>query len=314
MRVDETDLELFRHIADAGSITHGAARVNLALTAASARVRAMEQRLGVTLLDRKRHGVVLTPAGRALLSHAIGLLAQAERMREELSLFQEGLAGQVHLFANTNAFSSYLPAALGPFLIKHPLIDIRIAEHPSETIIGLVADGAADIGIMAAETDLGGLIASPVAMDRYVLITPLSHALAQADKVNFSQVLTSNFVAGPSHGLFASKAQRWGRLIRVRVRMRDDMQVCQLVSAGVGIGIVPLSIVTAARRYWPLRQIRLMDEWAMRRIFACVKDSTTLSRPAQLLFAHLTDATNATIAKIAPGAGRPKRKRAQYRK
>jgi molybdate transport repressor ModE-like protein len=307
MRFDETDLELFRHIADAGSITHGAARANLALTAASARVRTMEERLGVVLLDRKRHGVVLTPAGRALLSHAQGLLAQADRMREELSLFQGGLAGHVRVFANTNAFSSYLPTALGPFLIKHPHIDIRIAERPSEAIIGLVADGTADIGIVAAETDLGGLTAKPVAMDRYVVITPVGHALAQAEKVSFSQTLGSDFVAGPSHGLFASKAQRLGRLIRVRIRMRDDMQVCQLVSAGVGVGIVPLSIVTSAGRYWPLSQISLTDGWAIRRIFACVKDKTALSRSAQLLFEHLTDTTDAHVAEIANNAERPNR-------
>jgi hypothetical protein len=46
MRFDLTDLSLFRHVVDAGSITHGAERANLALAAASARIRNMEQALG----------------------------------------------------------------------------------------------------------------------------------------------------------------------------------------------------------------------------------------------------------------------------
>ncbi|RZK77299.1 MAG: LysR family transcriptional regulator, partial [Methylobacterium sp.] len=46
MRFDLVDLSLFRHVVEAGSITHGAARANLALAAASVRIRAMEETLG----------------------------------------------------------------------------------------------------------------------------------------------------------------------------------------------------------------------------------------------------------------------------
>ena len=65
MRFDLTDLGLFRHVVEAGSITHGAARANLALAAASTRIRLMEESLGAALLTRGRQGVSPTPAGRA---------------------------------------------------------------------------------------------------------------------------------------------------------------------------------------------------------------------------------------------------------
>ena len=57
MRVDFTDLNLFRHIVEAGSITHGAERANLALAAASTRIRKMELAFGAELLvrGRRRH-------------------------------------------------------------------------------------------------------------------------------------------------------------------------------------------------------------------------------------------------------------------
>ena len=54
MRFDLADLSLFRHIVDAGSITHGAERANLALAAASTRIRNMEDALGAALLVRGR--------------------------------------------------------------------------------------------------------------------------------------------------------------------------------------------------------------------------------------------------------------------
>jgi len=106
---DLDDLSLFRHVAEAGSITGGARLANIALAAASTRIRGMEDRLGTTLLLRSRQGVVLTPAGHALLTHARTLLAQAERMRDEMGLFADGGGGQVRLLSNTNALTEFLP-------------------------------------------------------------------------------------------------------------------------------------------------------------------------------------------------------------
>ena len=85
MRFDLTDLSLFRHVVEAGSITHGAERAHLALAAASTRIRQMEQALGAALLVRGRGGVTPTQAGRTLLQHARTILGQAERLREDLS-------------------------------------------------------------------------------------------------------------------------------------------------------------------------------------------------------------------------------------
>ena len=74
MRFDLADLSLFRHVVEAGSITHGAQRSNLALAAASTRIRNMEETLGVALLTRGRQGVTPTQAGRTLLQHARAIL------------------------------------------------------------------------------------------------------------------------------------------------------------------------------------------------------------------------------------------------
>ncbi len=70
MHFDLTDPRLFLHVAEAGSITAGAARSGLALASASARVRGMEEQARVALLERGRRGVQPTPAGQTLLHHA----------------------------------------------------------------------------------------------------------------------------------------------------------------------------------------------------------------------------------------------------
>ena len=93
IRFDLTDLRLFVHVAEAGSITHGAARANMTLASASERIRAMEDALSAPLLERKRRGVQLTSAGRVLLHHAWVVTQQLEQMRGELANFGKGLRG-----------------------------------------------------------------------------------------------------------------------------------------------------------------------------------------------------------------------------
>src|ERR1700739_3109045 len=119
LRFDLADLSLFRHVVEAGSITHGAERAHLALAAASTRIRNMEDVLGVPLLTRGRQGVTPTQAGRTLLQHARTILRQAERLHEDLGAYGGGLAGQIRGPSNTNALREFLPEAPGSVPAAH---------------------------------------------------------------------------------------------------------------------------------------------------------------------------------------------------
>ena len=189
MRFDFTDLNLFRHIVEAGSITHGAARSNLALAAASTRIRKMEQAFGTTLLVRGRQGVVPTQAGRTLLQHTRMILAQSERMQEDLTPYARGLAGQVRVLSNTNALTEFLPETLSSFLTTYPDISVDLEERLSDEIVGLIAEGAADIGIVAGTVDYGGLHTFPFRSDRFVLVVARNHPLASRSRIGFAEVL-----------------------------------------------------------------------------------------------------------------------------
>src|ERR1700740_3091415 len=103
MRFDLSDLRLFLSVVEAGSITHGAERMHLAVAAASTRIRNMEEALGTALLHRERQGVQSTEAGRTLLHHARVLLQQAERMRGELAEYADGLRGQGRVVSESNS-------------------------------------------------------------------------------------------------------------------------------------------------------------------------------------------------------------------
>jgi DNA-binding transcriptional LysR family regulator len=291
MRFDLTDLKLFLHVVEAGSITAGAERMHLAVAAASTRIRNMEIELGTPLLNRERQGVQPTPAGRTLVHHARQMLLQAERMRAELGEYADGLKGHVRLQSNTNALSEFLPEPLSQFLTSHPQVNVDLEERLSDEIVAAVADGKADIGIVAGTEDITGLEVFPFRTDRFVLVTSPEHRLAASTKLAFADALDSDFVgtdrASSLQRFLSEKAERTGRRMKLRVQLRSFDGVCRMVAANVGIGIVPESSAIRSKQNMKLHVIELNEEWALRNLMICVRSLKDLPIYAQELVKQL---------------------------
>jgi molybdate transport repressor ModE-like protein len=291
MRFDLTDLSLFRHVVEAGSITHGAERAHLALAAASTRIRAMEDVLGAPLLTRSRQGVTPTQAGRTLLQHARAILRQAERLHEDLGAYGGGFAGQIRVLSNTNALTEFLPEALSSFLAAHPNVSVDLEERLSDEIVGLIAEGVADLGVVAGTVDAGGLETYPFRSDRFVLVVAQDDPLARRAKLAFEDVLDQDFVgldrASAIQRFLAAKALRVGRPLRLRVQLRSFDAVCRLVECKVGIGIVPETTARRVAKTMAIKTIALSDPWALRDLTICVRAMKELPLYARQLVEHL---------------------------
>jgi len=291
MRFDLTDLRLFCDVVDEGSITAGAEKCALALAAASTRIRNMEATLGAALLTRSRQGVAPTQAGRMLLKHARGMLAQAARLRDDLSAFAGGRSGEVRLLANTNALTEFLPEALGAFLAAHPHVSVDLEERLSDEIVGLIAEGVGDVGIVAGTVEVGALETYPFRSDRFVVVAAPGHPLAQRNMVRFAEVLEYDIVglerSSSLQRFLVSKAAREGRPLKARVQLRSFDAVCRMVEAGVGVGVVPQTTARRAARTMSLALIDLADDWALRELTIVVRAASDLRPYARELVAAL---------------------------
>lgn len=291
MRFDLVDLKLFCEVVDAGSITGGAERSALALAAASTRIRNMEQALGAPLLSRSRQGVAATPAGLTLLKHARTILAQSALLREDLGSYAGGFSGEVRLLANTNALTEFLPEALSRFLADHPQISVNLEERLSDEIVGLIAEGVGDVGIVAGTVDVGRLETFPFRTDRFVVVTGAGHPLAGRASVTFADVLDCDIVgldrASSLQRFLAGKAAREGRPLRLRVQLRSFDAVCRLVECGVGVGIVPQTTAARAAKTMALGVVDLSDDWALRELTICVRGMDELRPYARELVTSL---------------------------
>jgi DNA-binding transcriptional LysR family regulator len=291
MRFDLADLRLFLNVVEAGSITHGAERAHLAIAAASTRIRNMEAALGIPLLDRERQGVKPTEAGHTLVQHARIMLQQFERMHGDLGQYAEGIRGQVRLLSNTNALTEFLPEPLSAFLAAHPQVNIDLEERLSDEIVTAIADGTADIGIVAGTVMTAGLETLPFRTDRFVLVVAQSHPMASVEHSSFAEVLDWDFVGldrtSALQRFLSEKAERIGRRLKLRVQLRGFDAVCRLVECNVGIGVVPATTAERHAKTMAIHRIELTDEWALRKLTICVRRQDDLPLYARALVRHL---------------------------
>lgn len=292
-RLDLVSLSLFCVIARTGSISKGATLANLALGAASRRMVDLESAVGASLFERHSRGVTLTPAGKALQAHAQRILADVDHLAADLSDFAHGVIGAVRLWANTSAITQFLPHDLARFVRESPGIRIELEEQNSDDIVRAVLEGRADIGIFADRTQPLGLQTVNYRRDQLVLVLPQDHPLADKEEIGFEQATDYEFVsltAGTSLAMrMQYAAEELGRRLRLRIRVRSFDAMCQMVAAGLGIAVLPQAAVQPLVAAMDLRQIRLSDEWAYRRLLIGARNFSAMPRPVRLLMDCLLD-------------------------
>jgi DNA-binding transcriptional LysR family regulator len=294
LHFDLFDLKLFAYVADARSLTRGADKACISLAAASTRIKQMEEAVGGKLLHRKAHGVSLTAAGEALLYHTKRVLQQMEHLRLDMQDFGQGIKGHVRVFANTTSITEYLPEKLAGFLTRHPAVRVDLREYLSEEIMRSVADGSADIGILAGDVHTGDFDARPFGRNQLVLALPGAHRLAGADAVSFVDTLEEQHV-GLHHGsaihrFLLLKAQLAGQDYSPRIQVSSFEAICLMIEAGVGIGVLPASSARRHARSMRIGIVPLADAWAERELKIIARSREQLPASARELFDNLAGA------------------------
>ena len=291
MHFDLIDLRLYLNTLEAGNITAGALRSHLSLAAASARIRAMESSLGITLLERGRRGVSPTPAGKALARHARLMLLQAERLQQDLAEYAKGVKGQVRLLCNTTAITEHLPEVLADFLCHHPNLDIDLQEMPSLRIVHALRQGAADLGIVSDAVDTHGLDTLPFRDDPLVLIVPPDHPLANEASPTFSDTLHHDFVGLSASSALAvyleEQALHAGARLAIRIRAEGFDALMRMVARGAGLAIVPQVAIERRGNDLPFKRFVLKEDWAQRRLLLCARSFEGLPGYAKALLEAL---------------------------
>jgi DNA-binding transcriptional LysR family regulator len=292
MHYDFTDLRLLTALVDAGGIAATARRVNLSISAVSERVKALEERTGITLFTRTARGSLPTSAGRELAAYARAILRQAERFDGVVAAMKGRSGGKLKLLTNSNAIVSFLPDTLARFLAQNPDVALDVVELPSSEIARAIRAGEGDLGIAAGVVDMRELEIIPFRLDRIVLLVPAGHTLEGRKSISLGEVLDEGFIGLDDHAAIQvtlkEEAEKLGRSLVVRAKLRSFDGVCKMVAAGAGVAIVPESVVQSA----DVRVVPLSDSWARRDLVICLPRTT----PRSDVLERLLDALQARAA------------------
>jgi len=148
MKLDPTSLRLFISVVEERTIAKAAEREHIAPSAVSKRVSELGAALNTELLARSNKGIQPTPAGVTLVNLARGVLHDLDEIHSQMLDYSSGMRGHVRIFATISAITRYLPEQLSSFLAAHPLVEVRLEEQKTSTVIAkAIAEYAADIGI-----------------------------------------------------------------------------------------------------------------------------------------------------------------------
>jgi DNA-binding transcriptional LysR family regulator len=237
-------LEVFSALVEHGSFTAAARRLGLSQSTVSGHMADLERRLGLRLVERDRSGVDLTAAGRSLLPPAREALAAERRTRQVAAEINGLVTGLVVVGGSTIPSVHLLPAWMGAFHGRHPGVSLRLLTGDSSEIVGYVAEGRVDVGVVGLEVGERGLVSAPVGTDELVLVLPPDHALAGRTAVPIRDVAALPMVLRePGSGtrktaLDAFAAAGLEGKVQVACEVGSTEAVKAAVRAGLGVSFV----------------------------------------------------------------------------
>ena len=267
----------------------------------------METVLATPLLNRSRRGVQATAAGETLATHARGVLAQADRLRQDMQGLARGAKAHVALAGTSAAIREYLPEVLGAFLAAHPQVNVSTTELDGDEAVAAVSEGRIDIAFITEHIDPRGLETHLQRVNRFALVVPRGHPLvAQAAGQPMSIALGDICdVVGLPEGsrlqdTWEARALARGVQLNYRIRVPGfDAQV-RLIERGVGVAMMPEATARRFARTRAIDCILLSDAFLLRRLLIAVRQLSALPVHSQELIRRLRDEGAAAHAQAGP--------------
>lgn len=289
-RLDLVSIRLAVACARGASLTAAAREANLAVAAASRRIRDLEAALGAELFGRSTRGMKPTAAGELLLRHGLDVLQSLEDLRLAMADLRQGVTRHLRLCANTAAINQFLPQMLARYAQQQPQVRVDLEELVSLAVVVALREGRADVGVFVEGPDLQGLKAIHFRDDELVLVLPRGHRLRGRGALAFAEALDEEWISLDSGAAMLqrqqSAAEALGRPLRLRMQVRSFDAVCHLVAAGLGIAVLPRAAVLPAAKSVGVDWRPLSDPWARRRMLVATRsdcrDQSTLDFAAFL--------------------------------
>lgn len=263
-------LKYFIAVAEELHFARAAAKVHISQSPLSQQMKLLERHLGVTLLERDRRKVTLTPAGIEYLKHAKSILNSAEAAMHYARQAALGEIGPIRLGYSISAlYSSVVLNAITEFRRGHPKIDIHFTEPTTRSSIRALLAGEVDAAFVRGPLPQHVAKWAP---DQVILLVtepllvaiPKHHRMADFPSVSISDLRGEPLLA-ISNRLGTALNERLAQVFsnesyepHVVMETQEFSSLLGMVRAGVGVAIVPEAVAEHRSAYVNFRPLNAM--------------------------------------------------------
>jgi DNA-binding transcriptional LysR family regulator len=247
------DLRYFVAVAEVSSFSRAAQRLHMTQPPLSARVKHLEEELGIALFERSTRNVRLTEAGQLLFEETRRLFAELEQNVRMVRRVGHGEVGRLTLGFVPAASNGPLPPLLRVFRERFPDVELSLHElNPRQSVAGLQdkwIDAAFFYLPFAGAPPFGdpALDFRPVSREPLVVALPDGHPLAAERQVGLWALADEPFVLTPPYqqaglrDMVVELCRQVGFVPKVVQEAHLVQTVLGLVASGVGVALVPAS-------------------------------------------------------------------------
>ncbi|MFJ4690063.1 hydrogen peroxide-inducible genes activator [Streptomyces sp. NPDC088766] len=293
-------LRAFAAVAEHLHFRDAAAAIGMSQPALSGAVSALEETLGVTLLERTTRKVLLSPAGERLAVRARAVLAEVGALMEEADAVRAPFTGVLRLGVIPTVAPYLLPTVLRLVHDRYPALDLQVHEEQTASLVDGLHTGRLDLLLLAVPLGMPGVTELPLFDEDFVLVTPLGHRLGGREGIAREALRELNLLL-----LDEGHCLRDQALDICREAGREDAPVTttaaglstlvQLVAGGLGCTLLPRTAVTVeTSRSTQLLTGRFADPAPTRRIALAMRSGA--ARGAE--YAELADSLREALVPL----------------
>jgi molybdate transport repressor ModE-like protein len=241
--LDARRLLVLREVARHGSLSAAAQSLRYTTSAVSQQVAALEREVGMSVLERRARGVVLTEAGQVLLRHA-------ERVFDELDAAEAALAdlaalrrGRVRIASFATAGASIVPSTVDRFRALYPDIEVQVEQATSRDGIDRLRLGRLDLVLAVDQPATDELDIVTLFDDPFRLALPRTHPRADVAGLTLQDLAGERWIDVPAEvpggGVLARTLGGLGIEYRIAHESDDYTAIHEMVGAGLGLALLP---------------------------------------------------------------------------